>query len=88
MDTRIKENTVHINEKNWTTFERLAKANNILYDATISKLYKGYTEVEFYSTNDYSKMKTLMNKHNVFYKDRFNEALRNYIRNIINEFKF
>jgi hypothetical protein len=88
MDTRIKENTVHINEKNWTTFERLAKANNILYDATISKLYKGYTEVEFYSTNDWNKMKTLMNKNNVFYKDRFNEALRNYIRNIINEFKF
>lgn len=85
MDTRIKENTILIDEDNWSSFEKITKANNILFDTNISKIFDGYTEVEFFSKNDYSKTKTLLNKNNVHYKDRFNESIRKYIRNIIRE---
>ena len=86
MDTRIKENTILIDEDSWPMFEKITKAKNILYDANISKIFKGYTEVEFYSKNDYTTTKTLLNKHNVYYKDRFTESIREYIRSIVREY--
>ena len=86
MDTSIRENTILINEPEWNDFERIIKPLHIMYDGTISKLYKGYTEVEFYSKNDYSKVKTQLNKHNIPYKDRFNESIRKLIRKYIKEY--
>lgn len=85
MDNRIKEDTILIAEKDWNNFEKVLKPYHILYDSNISKIFKDYTEVEFFSKNDYAKAKTLLNKHNVPYKDRFNESIRKYIRKIIRE---
>lgn len=86
MDNRIAENFIHIDEPNWTEFEKIAKLNRIMYDAKISPLFKGYTQIEFYSKNDYTKIKTLLNKRNIPYKDRFTEALRSYIQKLVREF--
>jgi len=86
MDTRIKEDTILIDEDSWPMFEKITKANNILYDANISAIFKDYTEVEFYSKNDYARTKTLLNKYNVHYRDRFTESIREYIRNIVREY--
>lgn len=86
MDTRIKENTILVDEDSWPAFEKITNANNILFDANISKIFKDYTEVEFFSKNDYSKTKTLLNKYNIYYKDRFTESIRIYIHKIIKEY--
>jgi len=85
MNTRVKENTLHIDENNWTEFEKIAKLSRVLYDSTISPNFKGYTQVEFYSKNDYGKIKNLLNKRNIPYKDRFSESLRKYVRNLVKE---
>ena len=86
MDTRIKENTILIDVPNWNKFEKVIKLSKVLYDANVSKIFKNYTEVEFYSKNDYAKAKTLLNKYNVPYKDRFTESIRKYIRKTIKEY--
>ena len=86
MDTRIKENTILIDEDSWPMFEKITKANRILFDANISAIFEGFTEVEFFSKNDYVRTKTLLNKYNVHYKDRFTESIREYIRKTVKEF--
>lgn len=86
MAEKMKDNTIHVAESDWSEFEKIVKFSRILYDATVSKLYKNYTQVEFYSKNDYSKVKTLLNRRNIPYKDQFNETLRNYIKRIVQEY--
>lgn len=86
MNPKVKDNTIHVAEDSWAEFEKIANGNHILYDATISKQFKGHTQVEFYSKNDYIKVKTLFNKRNIPYKDRFSESIRTLIRTVIQEY--
>jgi hypothetical protein len=86
MAEKIKDNSIHVAESDWNEFEKIVKFSRVLYDANVSKLYKNYTQVDFYSKNDYIKVKTLLNRRNIPYKDQFNETLRNYIKRIVQEY--
>jgi uncharacterized protein (DUF488 family) len=85
MDTRIKTNTIHVSEESWEDFQKLADKMDILYDATVSKLFKGYSEVELFSQNDYNKLTVKLNKYNIPYKSRVLEMkikLKSLIKSI------
>lgn len=86
MDTRIKPNTIHVSTESWDDFQKLSDKMNILYDSSISKLFDGYSEVEFFSQNDFNKITTKLNRLNIPYKSRVLE-MKIHLKTLINSIK-